>query len=81
MPTADILAILGTMLAVGVALAGLILATQRSMRAEIAELRREVREDIQSLHNEISSLRERMARLEGLLEGLREAITARQSAA
>ncbi|MCY4551975.1 MAG: hypothetical protein OXC28_26880 [Defluviicoccus sp.] len=81
MPTADLLTILGSMLAIGVALAGLILATQRSMRAEIGELRREVREDIQNLHNEISSLRERMAKLEGLLEGLREAITARQPAA
>ncbi len=81
MPTADLLTILGSMLAIGVALAGLILATQRSMRAEIAELGREVREDIRNLHNDISSLRECMARLEGLLEGLREASTARQPAA
>ena len=77
MPTADLLTILGSMLAIGVAIAGLILATQRSMRAEIAELRR----NVQTLQNEVSGLRERMAKLEGLLEGLREAITARQPAA
>ena len=77
MPSADMLTILGSMLAIGVAIAGLIVATQRSMRAEVGELHR----DVQNLHNEVSGLRERMARLEGLLEGLREAITARQTAA
>ena len=77
MPSADMLTILGTMLAVGVAIAGLIVATQRGIRTEMSELRR----DVQNLHNEVSGLRERMARLEGLLEGLREAITARQTAA
>lgn len=52
-----------TILAVGVALAGLILTSFRGLRDEIAEVR-----------NEIVALRERMAHLEGLLEGLREAI-------
>ena len=52
-----------TILAVGVALAGLILMSFRGLRDEIAEVR-----------NEIVALREPMAHLEGLLEGLREAI-------
>ena len=56
-------------LAVGVALAGMLLAGQRSTRAEITELRRDV-----------GDLRERMARLEGLLEGLRDAVAGRQAA-
>ncbi len=54
---------------VGVALAGLILTGQRAMRQEIATLR-----------EDLAALRERMAHLEGLLEGLREAITRERAA-
>ena len=57
-------------LAVGVALTGLIVNGQRSTRQDIGEFRREV-----------GGLRERMAKLEGLLEGLREAIAGRRDAA
>ena len=49
---------------VGVALAGVILASARGVRQDINELR-----------GEVGTLRERMAHLEGLMEGLREAIT------
>lgn len=56
--------------AVGVALIGLIVNGQRSARQDIGELR-----------CEIGDLRERMAKLEGLLEGLREAIAGRRDAA
>ena len=52
-----------------IALAGLILNGQSSLRKEIGDLRKE-----------INDLRERMARLEGLMEGLREAITGRRVA-
>ena len=61
----EIIAILG----VGVALAGLILTSVRGLRGELAEIR-----------GEIAQLRERMAHLEGLLEGLREAISGRPAA-
>ncbi len=54
---------------VGVALAGLILTGQRAIRMELATQRQE-----------IAALRERMARLEGLLEGLREALTRERAA-
>ena len=54
---------------VGIALAGLILAQSRAIRSELREAARERGE-----------LRERMAHLEGLLEGLREAITRRPAA-
>ena len=54
---------------VGVALAGLILTSCRFLRSEIAALRAEV-----------AALRERMAHREGLLEGLREAISGRVGA-
>ena len=53
-------------IAVGVAIGGLVLTGQRALRQDIAGLRQDVLQ-----------LRERMAHLEGLLEGLREAIGAR----
>ena len=55
-----------TIIAVGVALAGLILTSFRTLR-----------DDITGLRSEVAGLRERMAHLEGLLEGLREAISGR----
>ena len=54
---------------VGVALAGVILTSARGVRQDINELR-----------GEVGTLRERMAHLEGLMEGLREAITGRAKA-
>ena len=52
-----------------IALAGLILNGQSNIRKELGGMRKE-----------INDLRERMARLEGLMEGLREAITGRRVA-
>ena len=54
---------------VGVALAGVILTSARGVRQDINELR-----------GEVGTLRERMAHLEGLMEGLREAIVGRAKA-
>ena len=54
---------------VGVALAGVILTSALWVRQDINELR-----------GEVGTLRERMAHLEGLLEGLREAIVGRARA-
>ena len=54
---------------VGVALAGVILTSARG-----------VRQDINELCGEVGTLRERMAHLEGLMEGLREAIVGRAKA-
>ena len=54
---------------VGVALAGVILTSARGVRQDISELR-----------GEVWTLRERMAHLEGLMDGLREAITLRAKA-
>ena len=100
-------------IAVGVALAGLMLVTTRAIRSEIADVRKSLGSEIadmrKGLGGEIADvrkdlggqiadarmglgseaadlrrgqeqLRERMARLEGLLEGLREAITRNRAA-
>ena len=58
-----------TIVGVGAVLAGIILNGQRIQRAEM-----------QAQREAIISLLERMAHLEGLLEGLREAITGRRVA-
>ena len=52
-------------LAVGVSLAGLIISGQRSTSRDLAGIRTEMTE----MRKDIADLRERMARLEGLLEG------------
>ena len=61
---------------VGVALAGVILTSNRGLRQDI----RRLDERISGLEARIGELRERMAHLEGLLEGLRESITGRAAA-
>ena len=78
-------------LAVGGALAGVILTGNRGLRQDIRQdmARLETRLDerisglesrFDGLERQFGELRERMAHLEGLLEGLREAITVRASA-
>ena len=76
-----------TVITTGVALAALILNTQRNLRVEMRAQREEaktefkaVREEMRAQREAIISLLERMAHLEGLLEGLREAITGRRVA-
>ena len=50
------------------------------LRGEMKAGRAEFRGETHQIHAEVGGLRERMARLEGLLEGLREAITGRKAA-
>ena len=72
----ELIAILG----VGVTIVGVILNGQRSQRADIKDLRKETQAEFKATRKEIGGLRERMAHLEGLIEGLREAITGRRVA-
>ena len=65
---------------VGVALAGVILASIRGVRQDMARLESRLDGKIEALSTQLGELRERMAHLEGLLEGLREAITGRARA-
>ena len=59
-------------LAVGAALAGLILGVLRGLRADMRTEIRDVRAEVRDARNDVGDLRERMARLEGLFDGLRE---------
>ena len=97
-------------LAVGVALAGVVLAGRRDgaagqralreeMRKEMHDLREEMRKEMRDLREDMhgrfaavedrlaavdrgqAELRERLARLEGLLDGLREAVAGRRTEA
>ena len=97
----ELIALIGigvTVISIGVALAALILNTQRNLRADMQAQRDETRSEFKAVRAEmqaqreetktefktqreaIISLLERMAHLEGLLEGLREAITGRRVA-
>ncbi len=71
-----------TMIGVGIALAGLILASNRQLighikrvESRIERVESNLTERIERVESSLNGLRERMAHLEGLLEGLREAIT------
>ncbi len=57
-------------LSVGVALDALLLTSVRSLRAEM-------REDTRRIEGCVDALEQRMARLEGVLDGLREALFGR----
>ena len=72
---------------VGVALAGLILTSNRGLRQDMKQMEgrlegqiNDLRNEVNGLREEITGLRERMSHLEGLLEGLREAISGRAAA-
>ena len=69
-----------TMIGLSLALAGLILAQYQFTRQNINRVEDKLESRIDLIREEISTLRERMAKLEGLLEGLREAITGRRAA-
>lgn len=73
----EVLAILGT----GLVIIGVILAGQRSLRAEMRDRFNTVDTRLTTIEHQQGELRERMAHLEGLLDGLREAITGTRGAA
>ena len=77
--TLAVISIIFTILLVGVGLAGLILNGQRELKREFKRELHEFKREFEALRAEVLMLRERMAHLEGLLEGLREAITGRRA--
>ena len=75
MDTGTVTVLIGTV-AVGAALATLIVRLNRGIEKQIDNLRGDVRE----LRRDHSELRDRVSRIEGLLEGLRDAVAGRSAA-
>ena len=67
-------------LGVGVALAGMILTSSRGLRQDIQQDIARLQADMKQLSDRVARLEHSQAKLEGLLEGLREAITGRATA-
>ena len=85
MKTFELLSIIGSIAAVGVALGSIVIGSNANLRTELRmELRTEIhgfrtemRADMRSLESRLSAVEQRQARTEGLLEALRDAIVAR----
>ena len=69
MKTFELLSIIGSIVAVGIALGAVVIGSN-------ANLRTEMRTDIRALETRLSAVEQRQARTEGLLEVLRDAIAA-----
>ena len=70
MKTFELLSIIGSIAAVGIALGAVVIGSNANLRAEM-------RTDIRAVESRLSAVEQRQARTEVLLEGLRDAITAR----
>ena len=88
MKTFELLSIIGSIAAVGIALAAVVIGSNANLRTELRTemhgLRTEMRTDIRAVEvrlsaveNRLSAVEQRQARTEGLVEGLRDAVTAR----
>ena len=87
--TFELLSIIGSIAAVGLALGAIVIGSNANLHTELrtemqslrAELRTEiadVRGGLRSVENRLAAVERRQARTEGLLEGLRDAITAQR---
>ena len=72
--------VVGAAIAILVAIGTSFRSLREEMRAQGKDLRERIDAQGKELGEQISQLRERMAHLEGLLEGLREAITGKRVA-
>ncbi|MCY3777408.1 MAG: hypothetical protein OXH11_15650 [Candidatus Aminicenantes bacterium] len=73
----ELISVLVTIVAVGIALGGLLMTTVRGLRHEMRHEMRDIRGHMGRIDSHIGELRERMAHVEGLLKGLRDAIAQR----
>ena len=85
----ELLSIIGSIVAVGITLSAVVIGSNANLRAEVRTdiadvrtemqtLRTEMRTDIRALEHRLAAVERRQARTEGLLEGLRDAITAQR---
>ena len=80
MMNVELIKVLVAVVAVGISLAGLILASWRGVRREMREMRQEMRDmrsHMRQVDSHIGELRERMGHVEGLLKGLRDVFVRR----
>ena len=68
-----------TVIGTGVVIPIAIATSNRQLRSEMKAFHEEIRGESNQVHGKIGRLRERMAKLEGFLEGLREAVTGRKA--
>ena len=66
----ELMAVIGA----AIALAAVILSSQRAMRRGIGDMRQDMHQEIRKVQQDIGDLRERMARLEGLFEGFTKTV-------
>ena len=76
----ELISVLVAVLAIGATLAGVILTSSRGLREDMARMEARLREDMKQLAERVARVEHSQAKLEGLLEGLREAITGRIAA-
>ena len=81
MMNAELIKVLVAVVAVGISLAGLMLAGWRGIRREMRDMRQEMRQEMRDVRSHMSridshigELRERMAHVEGLLKGMRDVV-------
>ena len=76
----ELISVLVAVLAIGATLAGLILTSNRGLRQDIRQDMARLESRFDAMEKQFGELRERMAHLGGLLEGLREAVSGRAKA-
>ena len=79
MKTFELLSIIGSIAAVGIALAAVVIGSNANLRTELRADIRAVEIRLSAVENRLSAVEQRQARTEGLVEGLRDAVTARNN--
>ena len=77
MMNVDLIRVLVAVVAVGVGLAGLMLAGWRGVRHEMADMRHEMRHEMRDMRQEIRDMRNHMGRIDSHIGELRERVWAR----
>ena len=76
MKTAELLSIIGSIAAVGIGLAAVVIGSIADLRTEMRVDIRAVEVRLSAVENRLSAVEQRQARTEGLVQGLRDAIDA-----
>ena len=76
MKTFELLTIIGSIAAVGIALAAVVIGSNANLRTEMRTDIRAVEVRLSALEHRLSAVEQRQARTGGLVEGLRDAVAA-----